>query len=483
METNRPTTLKSGERARLIPTVADTSKEQRALSVLEAGLVGVRNLAQSLFADLGQRVGTRTRIRAYTEVTLASTPAGLRNRPDGFIELNTGKRTWCALVEAKVGKTVLDTQQVEDYVRLARENGVDAVITISNQFVALPTHIPVPLPKNLSRSVAVYHWSWMYILTKATLVQSDDAMDSEDQRYLLDEIVRFLQSDGSGISSFDQMNAEWKDLVLKIQGGAQPGKASPEIQNTVAAWHQEQRDIALIMSRILGRHVRLHLKRAHRDDAAARLKDDSEFLASESKLSCTLDVPDAASPIEITVDLRTRHVTCRMSLDTPEEKKRTAARVNWLLRQLKPTDGKDVMIRAGWPSKARDTVARLAEVREDPACLQTENQRLAPNRLDVMMVRDLAGKFSGRRTFIDHIETVVPEFYERVGQHLRAWVPPPPKPRTITESDGGQSVEQDEGLRRSDEASSVLRAPAGQSPDGDGLPHASGAQGTGMDDR
>ncbi len=38
---------------------------------------------------------------------------------------------------------------------------------------------------------------------------------------------------------------------------------------------------------------------------------------------------------------------------------------------------------------------------------------------------------------------MVPEFYEKVGQHLRVWVPPPPKletePRADTEDDTGKS--------------------------------------------
>lgn len=447
MDGTRPSLLTAGDPARLIPTVADTSKEQRALSVLLSGLVGVHGFARALLGDIGQRVGTRTRIRTFTEVTVTNTPQGLRNRPDGFIELDSGKKTWRALVEAKVGKSGLDASQIEDYVRLARENGIDAVITISNQFVALPTHLPVVLPRKLSKTVDVYHWSWMYVLTKATLIQSEEELDSKDQQFLLDEIVRFFRADGSGISGFDQMNAEWKDVVLKIQSGAQPRKNDPEVQNTVAAWHQEQRDIALVLSRVLGRQVRLRLKKAHRDNAAKRLKDDCDYFSREHKLTCSLDIPDAASPIYVTVDLRTRHVSCQMSLDAPENKKKTSARVNWLLRQIKTADDPDLMIRAGWPSKAQDTIARLSDVRGNPLCLQTGNRKLAPHRLDVLLVRDLAGKFSGRRTFIDHVESVVPDYYKQVGQHLRAWVPPPPKPKPETRQETAGTIAADEGVQ------------------------------------
>lgn len=46
-----------------------------------------------------------------------------------------------------------------------------------------------------------------------------------------------------------------------------------------------------------------------------------------------------------------------------------------------------------------------------------------------MLVRDLTGKFIERRIFIEHVERVVSELYQKVGQYLWAWVPPPPKPK------------------------------------------------------
>ena len=54
---------------------------------------------------------------------------------------------------------------------------------------------------------------------------------------------------------------------------------------------------------------------------------------------------------------------------------------------------------------------------------------MTPTGFEVAMFCDLAGKFSKRRVFIQELESIVPRFYEQVGQHLRAWVPPPPEPR------------------------------------------------------
>ena len=59
------------------------------------------------------------------------------------------------------------------------------------------------------------------------------------------------------------------------------------------------------------------------------------------------------------------------------------------------------------------------------------------------MVKDLAGKFSGSRTFIEELESFVPTFYDNVGQYLQTYVAKPPKPRQSeadTESSLGSHI-------------------------------------------
>ena len=97
----------------------------------------------------------------------------------------------------------------------------------------------------------------------------------------------------------------------------------------------------------------------------------------------------------------------------------------------------DIMINARWPGRSATTQATLEGLREDPKALEAGKAGLSPIGFEVLLVRDLAGKFSGRRTFIELLEATVPDFYKQVGQHLRAWVPPPPKyePQTIADEE------------------------------------------------
>ena len=52
---------------------------------------------------------------------------------------------------------------------------------------------------------------------------------------------------------------------------------------------------------------------------------------------------------------------------------------------------------------------------------------MAVTSFDVLLVRDMGARFGQRRNFIVDLEKAVPEFYERIGQHLRSWQAPAPK--------------------------------------------------------
>lgn len=211
--------------------------------------------------------------------------------------LTTGGREWKALVEAKVGNSDLELQQVEGYLDLARENEIDALITISNQFAAVPNAHPLQLSHSARKRVQLYHWSWMHILTEATLLLTNDDVDDRDQRFVLNEMVRFLTHQSAGVKGFDQMPAAWTELVNSAQAGAAPSPNTTQTRETIGAWHQVVRDLSLTMSRQIGVEVSPKIPREHLKDLEARAKADAVKLCEEQCLSATLAVPDAAAPI------------------------------------------------------------------------------------------------------------------------------------------------------------------------------------------
>ncbi len=463
--------LKDAEPARLIPTVAESSKEKRIVSILLATLSVVRPLAEQLLGRCGVRVGKTSGLQSYTEVEFVADDGSRKDRPDGVLSLLTRKSRWTALIEAKIGNNEIDEEQVQRYAERAHEYGVDAVITLSNQLASLPSHVPYSVPKKLSNRVEFFHISWVSVRTQALLILRDNEGVSPEQAFILQEMVRYFKHPSSGVKDFDQMNSEWHSLVLGVRNEQQFKRSSPEIENTAASWHQEERDVCLILSRCIGEHVDIRLPRKHQADPAFRLQDTCDSLIADQKLRCAFSIPNAASDLEVRADLQRRTISCSMKLNAPSDKKRASARVNWLVRQLRGVKDADVIVRAFWPGRGGPTQASLAQIKTDPKCLESGRSDAAPTSFEVAMIRDLAGRFSGRRTFIEDLEKLIPEFYNFIGQNLRPWVPPPPsidKRDPIQDTDIVEAGEErsKDGISQSE--SDQSRAP--QEPSDTGVP-------------
>ncbi|MEQ9190535.1 MAG: hypothetical protein RLQ25_08525 [Alphaproteobacteria bacterium] len=432
----RPDFLQRGEPARLIPVVADTSREQRVTSVLLAGMVAVPDLASKLLSAAGKPLRKTSHVSCWTEPELANQPTELRSRADGLIVVRTGKKVWSALVEAKIGNTELDPQQVERYAELARANGVDAVITLSNQFVARADHHPVRLRKSLTNRVGLYHWPWMWVLTEALLLDWNKQVEDPDQAFLIDEIIRYLSHDSVGISGFGHMGRQWKTVVNTVRNGGTLSRNSPDVVAAVSSWQQEERDLCLNLTRHLHTPVTLRLTRRERDEPTLRMDAAVRQLVADKTLSATIQVPGAASEIEVTADLQTRTLRCAMQLQAPDDRKGAGARLNWLTRQLTRCHHPEVYIQAQWPGRTPPTMSTLLSIQEGgPSGLLPENSKLVPHHFQILMIRDTAGRFSGSRTFIEELEKLAIAFYDEVGQHLRAWQPRPPKPKVVEKAD------------------------------------------------
>lgn len=160
------------------------------------------------------------------------------------------------------------------------------------------------------------------------------------------------------------------------------------------------------------------------------------------------DVPDAAAPIDMTVDVGRRTIGASMMLRAPSDKKSTKARLNWLLRQIQRSPDTDLHIRLHWPGRRPHSQYELSEIRNHPDIATDANPGNAPNSLEVCMIRRLGGRFGQRKNFITDIEQLAPTFYETIGQHLRAYQAPAPRvredrtdPESVTPEGLRQSVE------------------------------------------
>ena len=418
--------LKHGVPTRLFPVVPEARKEQKSVSILLAAMVSVRPYAERVLAPLGVKFRKRTTLSCFTEVTLTNDVKGLKDRPDALIVVETGRSSWSALVEAKVGRHAVDCAQLERYIELAKANNIDAVITVTNELTPAPTINPTQLQKSLPKNLSLYHFSWSYVLTQAFLLVSakDSPFANDDEAYIVSELIRYLEHPNSGRMPMDQMNKEWPTIVSNVQAGHPINGKAPEIVEMVTSWHQEARDIALLMTRKLREPVSLSVTRNQVADPKGWVEGEVRSFCNEKSLSFDLDVPNAASRIQIEADFLRRSVRCIMKIGAPMDRASNSARINWLLRQFGKAETSKVSIRCITRGKGQNFGAMASEIDPKADEIKALSEIVS---FEVEMSSDLGARFNSRKRFIESLEDLVPTFYANVGQHVQAWVPPPPK--------------------------------------------------------
>lgn len=423
-----PEFLEQGEYARLIPVVADTSREQRITSAVMAAFMSVEEYGRDMLQMVGAPATKTSKITCCTEVVFKKLQEEQQKfRPDGLITVKAGAKTWTAIVEAKIGGAELNKEQIEAYLDLAKIHKVNAVITISNQFAAIPTHHPVQVNKQKVRSVSLYHWSWTAILSEAILLADHKGVSDPDQAYILRELIRYLKHPSSKVASFSRMSADWKELCTAVQQDMTLSKSNAFVIDSVKDWHQLVRYISLKMSLAVGKTVSVVMTRTQEKDPNIRLQDDISYLIANNRFESNFIVPNAAARIKFIADIKSRTFHVGMRLKAPTDKSRSTALVNWALRQMAKCEDQDLIIRAIWPGRVSDTGASLGQLRENPKLLIGSNPALMPVAFDFVRVIDIAGRFRGASTFVESAVKVVPEFYGDIGQYLRAWIPAAPK--------------------------------------------------------
>jgi hypothetical protein len=417
--------------ARLFPVTgiggAD-EQERRGCSAFLAVVQSVREFGKVLTMRCGAPAGT---IETFIEVPFTLNDADFR--PDGLIRVTRGQRSWVALVEVKTGRNDLKTDQLSTYLDIAREQGFDAVITISHQVATTPGVHPVTVDKRKLKKVSLMHLSWSRIHTEAVNEQTNQVVTDPDQAWILSEFVRYLESSKSGTLDFDDMGPHW--VEVRNACALQTLKACDSATlDVVARFDQLLAYSGMELSRRLGVNVQQRLTRKERADQATRLQDQAAILAKTGQLTGSLMVPHSSAPIDIVVDLRAGRVDCSAVLPAPAEG-RTATKINWLLRQIKDAPA-DLMVVAS-TARAKDggPCHPLGGLWESPMLLAEDPK--AEIRSFTLTLSHAAGTKRGKTagSFVVSVTNLVDRFYTEVIQHLRLWSAPAPKPKQVPEAD------------------------------------------------
>jgi hypothetical protein len=442
--------------ARLIPTsgIHGTEEaERRATSALLAVMGAVREFGVAMVKPLGAPAG---QLECFIEVPFK---VGERTiYPDGVLQTSRAGRTWTALVEVKTGSSELERPQVESYLDVARDNGHDVVLTISNHMAPAPGVHPVDVDKRKLRKVALHHLSWAEVLTIAVQQRVHRGVSDPDQAWVLGELIRYLEHPRSGALDFSDMGAAWVPVREAVAAGTLRIN-DRGLAEVISRWEQLLRFAALRLGRELGADVQVQVSRKEAAEPTVRFAAQTQSLVGSGCLTGTLRIPDAVAPVDILVDLRAGRVTVSSDVDAPRDG-RSATRVNWLVRQLK--DAPEGLRIDAFTSGSRSSTSEILRViRENPGVLIEDPKR------DFRMFRVAAAspmgtkRGTGRGGFIDSVLSAIDGFYGAVVQQLRPWAAKAPQlPK------GGRTAAEEAGIDIEPPPRDLIE-PTGSEPTGD----------------
>lgn len=413
----------SWRQARLIPTTGigpQHEQEERATSSLLAVMGAVPQFGRAILDHVDAPAG---RIQTFTEIRFKDEDTKL-SIPDGAVVVERGKARWVCLIEVKTAGAQLRLEQVERYLDLARVNGFDAVLTISNQITASPMESPITIDPKKAKKVVLRHLSWWQVMTEARVEHKHRGISDPDQAWILGELIAYLDHERAGAGGFDDMGDRW----VAVRDGAREAtlkSSDAGVRDTAGRWEQLVGYLALGLTQDLGRRVEPLWPR--KIDPQQRREIHVRSLVDQGKLLASIRVPDAAGTIDLEADLRGRRFRTSIVVSAPKEG-RPSTRINWMLRQLAAARD-DVLIEVRYPNQKEPTSCALKDARAKPErLLYAADLRREPMSFRVTMPKDLGmkrGRLNG--SFVLESKQQTSEFYRSVVQAIRPWAAVAPK--------------------------------------------------------
>jgi len=434
--------------ARLIPMIKP-GDEKALTSIFLSALKLVKEFRAS-FLSAAEMIKSGE-IFVYTEINFTSINEYSDSIPDGLILIiKKGVIRDAAFVEVKNGANSLDINQIEKYTKLAKEIGIAKIITISNQFVSDPTQCLLEMKKN--RSVSLYHFSWLFLLTMGHLLlfENEDNIEDEDQIEIMKEVLAYFDDPRSQIFGFTQMKPGWKETVKKIVDNIPLKKHDQDVRDAVVSWQQEEMDLALKLSMVLGLMVKAGSSK-YKHNLLERINHDIQHLIKYQELESIFKIKGGLD-IWVVGDFRSRTIEMSIDLLAPENKK-ARGQISWLNRQLEKCSQQEPETFKNINEFLRIDIAYKRRKKFAGPCLKDFAYFEVPKyeeikEFSIVCKKDLGTNFSAPKKFVSEIENMLLDFYISVIQNITPWVRPVPKVHTYV--DGFSVVENPKSLQLED---------------------------------
>jgi len=407
--------------ARLIPLLK-TGDEMALTSIFLSSVRLVKEFRNLIFKHL--KLPKSGKFYYLTEVSF---PELSKNRIDGLIVIiKSGKISNAVIFEMKKESNLIEKKQLEEYVVLAQKLKIPNVVTISNQYVSDPSESPVDI--RVPKKISLFHFSWTYLLTlgRILLYKNEHNIEDEDQVEIMKEVLFYLESEKSGVRGFNRMAVEWKLLTENILAHKTIRENDKTLQNAILSWYQEEKDMALKLSRELGLLVK------SKSRTKESVKTDIKSVIKNKSIKSKIAVKDAVSDIQVEADFEKRNVKMTVSIICPGTGTNTS-KVNWLIKQLengkkKSTQPFDRLFPSTYiiASIKFARSARTTELRNYDSLKKIPKQEEISG-FKLYTVQNLGSKFTSQKGFIKAIEEFLLDYYDAYVQYLTNWTKPAPK--------------------------------------------------------
>jgi hypothetical protein len=299
---------------------------------------------------------------------------------------------------------------------------------------------PTVVDKRKSKYVPMHHLSWTEVLTAAVMQKEFRGVADPDQAWILGELIRYLEHPKSGAVEFTDMGPSWVPVRDAVSIGTLR-KSDKDAAQVAGRFDALLRYGALKLGQRLGADVTQVLSKAEVANPAIRIAAVTEMLVSEGKMSGAIRIPNAVSPLTVTVDIRAAQISCSFSIGAPAEGRPTT-RVNWLLRQMK--DAPDALRVEAFAARQRGGTAELLKtLREDPSALVADPSKEIKSFTISYLGKMGGARLAGRSGFIDSVMDAILTSYDLVGQRLKDWSAAPPRLRKPDEVVVDEEVSKD----------------------------------------
>ena len=412
------------------PVQGKKTQERQAATHFLSALMTVEAFRITMFEGLGLDVGQGSRLSCLSNFSFLSQDTGKQqpgkanHHPNGLLYLQTSKFMWSALMVTRVSGVELETEALAHCVEIAKQNYVNAILTVCDKFTARPSVLPVEIEKTTVEDVEIYHLPWGRIYTATKQVLLTEQNMSADERVILSDFVDYMENKTRCLNANSRLQPETSSIARLVTSGATIDPANNDVLNVVASWHENLKFLSFKLREQFNCDVSVNGADVLIAPSRDQLNQEATGFSQSNQLLGSFIIGSGTAIISLKIDLLRRTANYSMLVNPVAENNKSASQLSSILKKLKNSATVDLYIKAVYADNQIPKQAPLELVMNDHAILNADQGNATPQSYEVLMVRDIARDLETMDLLVKQIDDGLLSFYEHVARNLSSPVPP-----------------------------------------------------------